>query len=167
MKAINIPSKELVKILIGQEVKVEPAIQGSFLLVAEENKENGLPSAMAAAIADIAIGQIQLQKLVHPLRVAVDQPNWVPYQFDETFLTVEPHNWFGPEAIVLEKRFQDFAKSYKGKHDENGRIPSTAVPSELAKPLLVEDSYWAAYANFVNDPDGQFKKQLRPIFSEK
>ncbi|MBS9334571.1 hypothetical protein LQZ24_00775 [Fructobacillus sp. M1-13] len=164
MKAINIPANELVKVLCGQEVQVDPTIRGSFLLVAKENTEKGLPSAMAAAIADIAIGQVQLQKLVHPLRVSVDQPDWQPYQFDERFLTVEPHNWFGPEAIVLEKRFNDFLKHYDGELI-NGRVPQDAVPAELVKPLLIEDAYWATYAKFINDPDGEFKKNLKPIFS--
>ncbi|CAK1232200.1 hypothetical protein [Fructobacillus fructosus] len=167
MQAINIPANELIKVLVGQDVSVDQTIQGSFLLVAEENHDEGLPSAMAAAVADIALGHVQLQKLVHPLRVAVNQPIWTPYQFDESFLTAEPHNWFGPEAIVLEKRFEDFTKSYKGPRDANGRIPSNQVPDEIAKPLLIEDAYWAAYAHFVNDPNEQFKKQLRPIFSNQ
>ncbi|MBS9336140.1 hypothetical protein [Fructobacillus papyrifericola] len=166
MKAINLPAKELVKVLVGQEVNVDPSIQGTFLLVASENQEKGLPSAMAAAVADIAIGQVQLQKLVHPLKVAVDQPDWVPYQFDESFLTVEPHNWFGPEALVLEKRFADFVKNYQGEKRPDGAIPKKAFPKELVEPLLIEDNYWAAYANFVNDPDGSFKKNLKPLFGE-
>ncbi|MBS9337150.1 hypothetical protein [Fructobacillus parabroussonetiae] len=166
MKAINLPAKALVKVLVGQEVQVDPSIQGTFLLVANENTEKGLPSAMAAAVADIAIGQVQLQRLVHPLRVAVDQPDWLPYQFDESFLTVEPHNWFGPEAIVLEKRFGDFAKTYKGKRSPDGRIPKEAVPKELVEPLLIEDAYWSAYAKFVNDPDGSFKQNLKPVFGQ-
>ncbi|MFC4760387.1 hypothetical protein [Fructobacillus durionis] len=167
MKAINIPAKELMRVLVGQEVNVDQHIQGTFLLVAEENSEKGLPSGMAAAIADIAIGQVQLQKLVHPLRVAVDQPAWVPYQFDESFLSVEPHNWFGPEAIVLEKRFADFVKNYKGPRDEKGSIPRSKMPKELAEPLLIEDAYWADYLKYANDPDGELKRQLKPIFSAK
>ncbi|MBS9338027.1 hypothetical protein G6R29_00040 [Fructobacillus sp. M2-14] len=166
MKAINIPAETLMKVLVGQEVKVNENIKGVFLLVAKENKQPGLPSGMAACVADIALGQVQLQKLVHPLNIAVDQPDWQPYEVDESFFSAEAHNWFGPEAIVIEKRFEDFQKEYEGTRDDQGRIPRDAFPDDLAKPLLQEDAYWASYKKFVNDPDGTLSEQFKPFFSE-
>lgn len=165
MKAINIPAETLMKVLVGQEVKVNENIRGVYLLVAKENNHPGLPSAMAACVADIALGQVQLQKLVRPLNIAVDQPDWQAYEVDESFFTAEAHNWFGPEAIVIEKRFEDFQKEYDGKRDEQGRIPKDAFPEELVKPLLQADAYWASYKKYVNDPDGTFKEKLKPFFT--
>ncbi|GAP00530.1 hypothetical protein [Fructobacillus ficulneus] len=166
MQAINVTPAELLNVLAGQEVTADEKMTGQFLLVAKENNQTNLPSAMAGAIADIALGQVQLQALVHPLKIAVAQPDWAPYQIDEAFLTKEPHNWFGPEAIVIEKRFDDFTKEYNGTRDSNGGIPRTAIPKNIAEPLLIEDAYWAAYKTFVNDPDGSFAEQIQPFFTE-
>lgn len=166
MQAINITPTELLNVLAGQEVTADEKMTGQFLLVAKENQDLHLPSAMAGAVADIALGQVQLQTLVHPMKIAVDLPDWTPYQIEESFLTKEPHNWFGPEAIVIEKRFDDFTKEYEGPRDDRGGIPRTAIPKNIAEPLLIEDAYWAAYKTFVNDPDGSFAKQIVPFFQE-
>ncbi|GAP02264.1 hypothetical protein FPFC_011430 [Fructobacillus pseudoficulneus] len=166
MQAINITPVDLLNVLAGQEVTADENMTGQFLLVAKENSEKHLPSAMAGAIADIALGQVQLQSLVHPMKIAVDLPDWTPYQVEESFLTKEPHNWFGPEAIVIEKRFDDFTKEYSGSRDDKGGIPQSQIPKNIAEPLLIEDAYWAAYKNFVNDPDGSFAEQITPFFTK-
>ncbi|MDF7636808.1 hypothetical protein PT274_00830 [Leuconostocaceae bacterium ESL0958] len=167
MKAINIPAQDLMKVIAGQNVAANEQIRGEFLLVAASNDHDQLPSAMAGAIADIALGQVQLQALVHPLRIDVDQPLWTAYTVEDDFIKKERHNWFGPEALVIEKRFADFLKDYQGPRDTDGRVPASAVPKEIAEPLLLSDAYWQAYANFVNDPDGRFKAQIKPIFSRQ
>lgn len=59
---------------------------------------------------------------------------------------------------------QDFINSYDGPVTEDGAIPRQYIPDNIAEPIILSDKYWQDYASFVNDPDGNFAKQIKPIF---
>jgi len=163
MKTYSISPEHLLKIFLGQPDKLDIDDTGLVLLAANKNDQPNLPSEMAGGIVYLENHQPTLVSLVHPF--AVPEQAGV-FETDDHLIHREPINWFGPQAIVVEKKLQDFAKQYDGPRTDNGQIPRAYIPDKIAEPAILSDRYWQDYAKFVNDPDGQFQAQIKPLFND-
>ncbi|CAH1850029.1 hypothetical protein [Convivina praedatoris] len=163
MQAITVSPTQLLTIFLGKEVQLNQLADGLYLLAAQKNDSPQLPSEMAGAIVAITASQVTLVSLVHPFAVN-DQAGI--FNVDDAQIHREPYNWFGPQALVIEKKLQDFLKNYDGPRDDQQGVPRQYIPDEIARPVLLSDQYWQDYIPFVNDSDGQFAAQIKPIFTK-
>lgn len=163
MQTLSITPENLLKVFLGQPVAIETDHTGLLLLAAKRHDQPRLPTQMAGGIVYIEKQHPTLVALVHPF--AVPENNGL-FETDDHLIHREPFNWFGPQALVIEKKLQDFSNQYDGPRTATGQVPRAYIPDEIAEPVILSDHYWAAYASFVNDPDRQFRAQIKPLFSE-
>ena len=162
MRALSISPEKLLTMIIGQPITLDISYAGQLLLASTVHQQPNLPSEMAGALAEVSdTGQVKFITLVHPFKV-INRDEL--FNIDESNIHREPYNWFGPQALVIEKKMQDFINSYDGPVTEDGAIPRQYIPDNIAEPIILSDKYWHDYASFVNDPDGNFAKQIKPIF---
>ena len=161
MKAFSITPQDLLSVFLGQKTSLMIPYTGQLLIAANKNDQRHLPSEMAGAIVDIQENQLTLVSLVHPFKITSEAQL---FEVDNQLIQREPVNWFGPQALVIEKKMSDFAKNYDGPRAKNGGIPRNYIPNEIAAPIILSDDYWQTYAQFVNDPDGSFAAQIKPMF---
>ena len=168
-----LPAEHVLKIIIGQQKTLTMQTadwpgDNCWLLAALPTQTVGLPS-------QVAIGLITLKPDETTGQAAVDQITLVhPFHLEPTTTVIsdsnihrEPVNWFGPQAIVLEKQWQNFVSHYRKTHDAGAAVPREAVPDHLAEPLLISDHYWESYATFVHDPEHTVAKQFKRFFDVK
>lgn len=171
MRLLKISSQSLLPILIGQQQQFtthnNTDYRGELMLAADHQQQLNLPNEVALAIvklidvtpiADQFEYKIEFVSLIHP--ISTTQTTAI----DDQRIHREPYNWFGPQALVIEKKMQDFINSYDGPLSENGGIPRAFIPDNIAEPIILSDKYWHDYATFVYDPDGSFAQQIQPIF---
>lgn len=163
MKTYSIQPEQLLKIFLGQADEIALADNGLLLLATKQHNQPNLPTEMAGGIIYLENHQPTLVALVHPF--AVPEQTGI-FDTDDQLIHREPINWFGPQALVIEKKLQDFSKAYDGPRTANGQIPRAYIPDSIAEPAILSDHYWQAYASFVNDPDGQFQAQIKPLFND-
>lgn len=162
MRALSISPEKLLTMIIGQPITLDISYAGQLLLASTVHQQPNLPSEMAGALAEVSdTGQVKFITLVHPFKV-INRDEL--FNIDESNIHREPYNWFGPQALVIEKKMQDFINSYDGPVTEDGAIPRQYIPDNITEPIILSDKYWQDYASFVNDPDGNFAKQIKPIF---
>lgn len=162
MRALSISPEKLLTMVIGQPITLDISYAGQLLLATTVHQQPNLPSEMAGALAEVSdTGQVKFITLVHPFKVINHDEL---FDINESNIHREPYNWFGPQALVIEKKMQDFITSYDGPVTEDGAIPRQYIPDNIAEPIILSDKYWQDYASFVNDPDGSFAKQIKPIF---
>ncbi|MCT3048866.1 hypothetical protein [Leuconostoc mesenteroides] len=162
MRALSISPEKLLTMIIGQPITLDISYAGQLLLASTVHQQPNLPSEMAGALAEVSdTGQVKFITLVHPFKV-INRDEL--FNIDESNIHREPYNWFGPQALVIEKKMQDFINSYDGPVTEDGAIPRQYIPDNIVEPIILSDKYWQDYASFVNDPDGNFAKQIKPIF---
>lgn len=162
MQTLSISPQNLLTILIGQQTILPHAPSGQFLLATHKHAQLNLPSEMAGCIVYIDDqSQATLVALVHPFHVA--QHDSI-FDTNDRLIHREPYNWFGPQALVIEKKLNDFSKTYDGPLTEDGAIPRNYIPDNIAQPALLSDEYWNSYLPFVNDPTGSFAQQVQPLF---
>ncbi|CAK8053736.1 hypothetical protein [Eupransor demetentiae] len=166
MQAVKIAPEKILTLLLGKNPNITGLADGTYLLVADKNQGKHLPSQMAMAIAYISEAGSTLVSLVHPFALNNDEANGQVFEVDSSAIHREPYNWFGPQALVIEKKLQDFIKDYDGPRDSKGGVPRHYIPDEIAEPVILSDQYWQAYLPFVNDPDGDFAAQVQPIFKQ-
>lgn len=162
MKTFSISPEKLLTILLGQPVDLNLDYTGLLLLAAEKNTKYHLPSEMAGSIIYIENHHNTFVSLVHPFNVPTQNQL---FDVDDNLIHREPYNWFGPQSVVIEKKMQDFAAQYDGPTTENGAIPRHFIPDNIAEPVILSDNYWQDYAKFVNDTDGRFASELKPMFN--
>ncbi|GMA69240.1 hypothetical protein GCM10025879_04860 [Leuconostoc litchii] len=165
MKSLSISPEKLLTLIIGKPINLETSFRGQLLLSSIKNQETNLPSEMAGAIAEIDHnGQVNFVSLVHPFAINHHE---TLFDIEDNRIHREPYNWFGPQALVIEKKMKDFAHHYDGPVTDDGAIPRQYIPDNIAEPIILSDKYWQDYAQFVNDPDGSFAKQIKPMFNIK
>lgn len=164
MQTLSTSPEKLLTILLGQPATLNIDYTGLLLLVAEKNEQLHLPSEMAGCIIYFDKNQITFVSLVHPFTVCT-QPGI--FQTDDSQIHREPYNWFGPQSLVIEKKLQDFSKNYDGPLTNNGDIPRSLIPDNIAEPVILSDNYWYDYTKFVNDPDNSFAAKINPMFKQQ
>lgn len=163
MQTISISAEQLISILIGQHTTIQFPATGLLLLATEKHQTNHLPSEMAGCIVYVdEKNNLTLVSLVHPFKIPEQKGLFTT---DDAKIHREPYNWFGPQALIIEKKLADFSKLYDGPLSKNGGIPQALIPDKILKPGLLSDLYWQEYVQYVIDPDGTFKQQIKPLFN--
>ncbi len=101
MKAVSISPQDLLSIFLGQKTTLTIAYTGQLLIAANKNDQPHLPSEMAGAIVNIQENQLTLVSLVHPFKIESEAQL---FEVDNQLIQREPVNWFGPQALVIEKK---------------------------------------------------------------
>ncbi|CAM3128722.1 hypothetical protein [Leuconostoc rapi] len=164
MQTLSIPPEKLLTVLLGKPIDIAVDYTGLLLLAAEKNTKNNLPSEMAGGIVYYDHQKITFVSLVHPFTIPTKSGIFTTL---DTKIHREPYNWFGPQSLIIEKKLADFSKNYDGPLTETGDIPRALIPNNIAEPVILSDRYWLDYTTFVNDPDGLFASQIKPLFRQQ
>lgn len=161
MQTLSITPEKLLTVLLGKPVDIIIDYTGLLLLAAEKNDKGNLPSEMAGGIVYYENKKITFVALVHPFKIAKKSGL---FNTPDAKIHREPYNWFGPQSLVIEKKLSDFAKNYDGPLTKTGEIPRGLIPNNIAEPVILSDRYWLDYTKFINDRDGIFASQIKPLF---
>lgn len=102
MRALSISPEKLLTMIIGQPITLDISYAGQLLLASTVHQQPNLPSEMAGALAEVSdTGQVKFITLVHPFKV-INRDEL--FNIDESNIHREPYNWFGPQALVIEKK---------------------------------------------------------------